>query len=305
MRVLVTGSSGFIGTRLVARLRELGDLVVGTSAAGSRKLRDGEIEANLLDADALHKVVEQVDPEVVIHLGGLSHVGMSWKQIGAYFRVNVLGTENLLRAATGRRVVFASSAEVYGKVPASEQPISEDRTPDPRSPYAMSKAAAERLCLERGAMVMRAFNIVGRGQSAEFVLPSFASQLADIQAGRQDSLRVGNLEAQRDFVHVEDAVDAFRLVAEQGKDSEIYNMGRGETTSIRQMLDLLLATSGVDVQPEIDPERFRPVDVPVLRANNTKLTDLGWKPERPIRLAVEEVWTESVERTRRENLETK
>lgn len=296
LRLLVTGASGFIGSRLVGRCRADGDTVIGVLAGESRPAHDGEVEADLLDQTALERAVADADPDVVVHLGGLSHVGLSWKRLASYFRVNVLGTENLLRAAAGRRVVFASSAEVYGKVPAGEQPLVEDRVAAPRSPYAMSKASAERLCLERGAVIVRAFNVVGQGQSPEFVLPSFAEQLARIDAGGDGPLRVGNLEAQRDFIHLDDAVDALRLVAERGEAGAIYNIGRGEARSIRHLLDLLLEVSGVDATPEVDPERFRPVDIPLLRADTTRLEALGWSSGRPLEQAVEEVWQEAVAR---------
>lgn len=301
MRLLVTGASGFIGSRLVARATADGDRVVGALAGGSVAVDDGQVEADLLDIEALERAMAAVDPEVVIHLGGLSHVGLSWKRLAEYFQVNVLGTENLLAAADGRRVVFASSAEVYGKVPASEQPLTEGRTAAPRSPYAMSKASAERLCLERGAVVVRAFNVVGPGQSPEFVLPSFTEQLARIEAGGDNTLKVGNLEAQRDFIHLDDAVDALRLVAERGKAGAIYNIGCGEARSIRQLLDLLIDVSGVEATPEVDPKRFRPVDIPLLRADATRLQALGWSPQRSLRRAVEEVWREAVDRVDTEN----
>ena len=296
MRILVTGASGFIGSRLIERWREQGDDVTGTHAHGSRSLSEQEIEADLLDLDALGQAVETVDPDVIVHLGGLSHVGLSWKQLASYFQVNVIGTENLLRAAGGRRVVFASSAEVYGKVPPTEQPLTEDRVAAPRSPYAMSKAAAERICLEHQAVVARAFNVVGPGQSRQFVLPSFADQLARIAAGQETSFKVGNLEAQRDFLHIDDAVDGFRTLAESGAGGEVYNIGRGEAHSIRHLLDLLVEVSGVGATPEIDPERFRPVDIPLLRADSGRLTALGWAPRRSLRQAVEEVWAEAVDR---------
>lgn len=295
MRLLVTGASGFIGSRLITRCRADGDEVVGTFAGGSRPLGAGELEADLLDPATLEGAVSEADPEVILHLGGLSHVGLSWKRLGAYFQVNVLGTENLLRAADGRRVVFASSAEVYGKVPESEQPIVEDRVPEPRSPYAMSKAAAERLCLERSAVVIRAFNVVGPGQAPDFVLPSFAGQLARMAAGKRSTLKVGNLEARRDFIHVDDAVEALKIVAAEAVAGEVYNVGSGEPHSIRQVLDLLLEVSGVEARPEVDPGRFRPVDIPLLSAATDKLRGLGWAPRRTLRQAVEEVWVEAAE----------
>jgi GDP-4-dehydro-6-deoxy-D-mannose reductase len=218
MHVLVTGISGFIGPRLARHLLERGDRVSGTYLIDHPGFPGAEdvrlFEADLQDAAALERAVREAAPDTVVHLAGLSHVGESWKRMPDYFRVNVLGTDNLLAAAAGRPVVIASSAEVYGLVPDAEQPIAEDRIVDPRTPYALTKAAAERLALLSGAVVARAFNLVGPGQSSRFALPTFAEQLAAIKRGeREPVLRVGNLSARRDFVHVDDGVEAFRLLA--------------------------------------------------------------------------------------------
>ena len=152
---------------------------------------------------------------------GLSHVGLSWSQPEEYFRINVLGTENLLSAAPGVRVITASSAEVYGKVAVDQQPISEDQPLAPQSPYALTKAAMERLALGQGAIVARAFNIVGPGQMPTFALPAFAAQLARIEAGLQEPvLQVGNLTARRDFVHIGDTVKAYECLLLEGDSGE-------------------------------------------------------------------------------------
>ncbi len=295
MRILVTGASGFIGSRLVARLRGEGHSVTGTYATGSGSAIQEGIEADLLDRGALAAAVEQVDPEIIFHLAGLSHVGKSWTEIGDYFRVNVLGTEHLLWAAADRRVVFASSAEVYGKVPETEQPLAEDRTPDPRSPYAMSKAASERLVLLQNGIVVRAFNVIGPGQAPNFVLPSFARQVARAVATGGSGLKVGNLEARRDFIHLDDAIEGLVTVALKGETGQIYNIGRGEALSIRNLLDGLLDVADIELNPQMDPDRFRPVDIPLLQANTEKLQELGWQPAHTVREAVQAVWSEAQE----------
>ncbi len=215
--------------------------------------------------------------------------------MGEYFQVNVLGTENLLRAAAGVRTVVASSAEVYGCVPDAEQPISEQRRIDPASPYALTKAAAERIALAAGACVVRSFNAVGRGQSGQFALPGFAAQLAAIRRGELEPvLRVGNLEAQRDFVHVEDAAEGYRLVLREGEAGGVYNLGSGTAVPISHALEMLIEISGLEVEVRPDPERYRPVDLPRLAADNRRLRRLGWQPRRTLREALEEVWREAL-----------
>lgn len=292
MRFLVTGANGFVGTRLVRYLAEAGYEVAGTYI-GARPADAPylALAANLLDPPAVRAAVDEASPDAIVHLAGLSHVGSSWERIGDYFRVNVQGTQILLEAAAGCRVVLASSAEVYGLVPEKDQPIVESTRYDPRNPYAMAKAAAELLALDEGAVVARSFNLIGPGQSEQFALPSFARQLAEIARGeREPVLEVGNLEARRDFLHVDDAMEAYRLMAIEGEAGEAYNLGSGEARSIREMLDLLLEVSGVSAHPQMDKERFRPVDIPLTCADTTKLQGLGWRPRRDVEQALRDLW---------------
>ncbi len=290
MRVLVTGISGFIGCHLARELESAGAAVFGLADAPGHYT--GEIfKTDILDQDALSRVVETCAPDVVVHLAGLSHVGESWKRPGDYLRVNFAGTRNVLRAAGKSRVIIASSAEVYGVVPEDEQPITEDRPLDPRSPYAMTKACAEIHGLERGAIVVRAFNVVGVGQSHQFAVPSFAAQLAAIGAGERAAvLKVGDLSPRRDFLHVADAASAYRVLIENGEPGRVYNVASGEAWSIREVLDQLREISGVTAEVRRDEARVRPVDVPLLQGDNQRLRDLGWAPEYDLHRALTEIW---------------
>ena len=295
MRVLVTGVGGFLGSHLAARLLDRGHAVVGTTWGTSTDLLRVELhEVDLLDPVGLASVVRTVMPEAIIHLAGLSHVGESWQRPADYFQVNVLGTENVLDAALEAgncRVLLASSAEVYGLVPEERQPIVETEPVAPRTPYALTKAAAERLTVRAGGVVARCFNLVGPGQSDRFALPAFASQLAAIKKGEQDAvLKVGNLSARRDFVHVSDGVAALALLAELGNPGEIYNVASGRAFSIAEALDRLISISGLKVEIKEDKERLRPVDMPLLEGDAAKLRALGWKPEKDLDAALGELW---------------
>lgn len=295
MRILVTGISGFVGPRLARYLLEQGDQVSGTYLVDHPSFPEvGQVrlfEVDLQDAAALERVVRESSPDAIVNLAGLSHVGESWQRMPDYFRVNVLGTDNLLAAAAGRPVVIASSAEVYGLVPEEEQPIPEERIVDPRTPYALTKAAAERIAFLRGAVVARSFNLVGPGQATKFALPTFAEQLAAIARGeREPVLRVGNLSAQRDFIHVDDGAAAFRLLAEKGKPGGVYNIASGRAFSIQAAVERLMAISGVDARIEQDPERMRPVDLPLLLGDSRPLRELGWEPRRTLDDALADLW---------------
>jgi len=298
LRVLVTGANGFLGRHLVEGLRGAGATPVALALDCSGLPEDVEcIAADVRDRAGLVAHVARVEPDAVVHLAALSHVGTSWSEIPSYWAVNVEGSENLFAAAAGRRVLFASSAEVYGAVPEREQPIAEDRPLAPRSPYALTKAAGERLAVQAGAVVVRLFNLLGPGQAPSFALPSFADQLAAVAAGeREEVLRVGNLEARRDFVHVRDAVDAIVLLLERGAPATTYNLASGRARSIAELLDRLRALSGVAVRLELDPARLRPTDIPKLAGRADRLAALGWTPRRGVGAALAELWAEASSR---------
>jgi GDP-4-dehydro-6-deoxy-D-mannose reductase len=295
MRVFITGIGGFVGSRLARYLLQRGDQVSGTYIGPAPSFPGVDLhEVDLLDRETLKRAIEASDPDAIVNLAGLSSIGNSWKEakMPDYFWVNLVGTENLLAVASGRKVVIASSADVYGEVPPENQPISEERPVSPRSPYALTKAASERLAFAYGhAVVARSFNMIGPGQSPDFVLPSFALPLAAISRGKSESvLRVGNLTARRDFVHVDDGAEAYRLLAEKGEPGTVYNIATGQPSSIDEILHRLMAISGVSARIEIDKEKFRKADLPLLTGDASRLRALGWQPRRTLDDAVRDLW---------------
>jgi GDP-4-dehydro-6-deoxy-D-mannose reductase len=296
MHLLITGVAGFVGSRLARLLAARGERVSGTYLDERPDLPGVDLyRADLLDREALAAAVREADPDAVVNLAGLSHIAESWDKarMADYFWVNLVGTENVVAAAAGRRVVVASSADVYGAVPEAEQPIPEDRPIAPRSPYALTKAAAERLSLKEGAVVVRSFNLVGPGQDPKFALPAFAQQLAAIARGQQDPvLRVGNLTARRDFVHVDDGVEAYRLLAEKGEPGAVYNLASGRAVAIEDALARLMTVAGVTAEVEVDPEKFHPADLEILCGDSGRLRALGWAPARGLDAALADLWAE-------------
>ncbi len=292
MKIFVTGISGFVGGRLTRHLLARGDQVWGSYAGKPPRLPGVEsYPIDIVEADAMRRTIDQTNPDAIIHLAGLSHVGASWDDPASYFRVNVLGTERLLDAAQGRTVVFASSSEVYGLVPEGEQPIVESSPLRPLNPYAMTKAAAERLAVGRGAVVARAFNMIGPGQAPKFALPAFASQLAAIAAGHAEPVvKTGNLSARRDLVHVDDGARAYRVLAEKGTPGESYNIASGCACSIAEALDQLIAISGVEARIAADAGRLRPTDLPLLCGDPSRLEALGWRREKTVADALGDLW---------------
>jgi len=233
--------------------------------------------------------------DAVIHLAGFSSVGKSHESPGLAFVVNAVGTVNVLRAARSRRVLLIGSGEMYGAVEPGAR-AAEDRPLRPLSPYAASKVAAEVAALQfhrsYGADVVcaRPFNHLGTGQDPSFVVPGFAAQLREIRSGRAEPVvRVGNLEPVRDFSHVRDVVEAYRLLLERGHAGEAYNVCSGMGRSIRAILDRMIELAGVPLRVEVDPARVRPVDLPSLVGDPSKLMALGWRPRRTADDALAEV----------------
>lgn len=246
-------------------------------------------EVDVTDLELLAPDVDGASPDVVYHLAALTHVGHSWEEPAETFRVNALGTLNILEAA--RRcgvppaVVLVSSAEVYG--PASDgKPLDEQSELRPVSPYAASKVAAEFLGLQaflgRGLRVVRArpFNHVGPGQADSFVVSALARRMVEAELNKTGVVQVGNLAASRDFTDVRDVVRAYRLLAEKATGGEAYNVCSGRAISIAELAEQMLALLSYEVELVEDPSLFRPVDVPVLLGDASKLVSAtGWRPE--------------------------
>lgn len=290
MRALVTGAGGFAGRHLVRRLLGCGWDVTGT-ALTEQEMADAEcpmIRCDVTDAAAVEAAVEQAQPQAVIHLAAVASVPDARRDPGLAFRVNVLGTQHLLESvlshAPGATVVAVSSAAVYGSVTPDAQPIREDQPVAPADVYAVTKAAVEALarayCDRVRIIVLRPFNHIGPGQSADYVASSFARQIAEAEAGLAEPvLRVGNLEARRDFTDVRDVAEAYRLAVERCRPSTPYNICSGRAVAIRELLDALLAQSRCPLQVEHDPSRMRPSDVPVLHGSPKRfISETGWHP---------------------------
>jgi GDP-4-dehydro-6-deoxy-D-mannose reductase len=230
------------------------------------------------------------EPEAVCHLAAQSSVRASWDDPAGTFAINALGTLNLCEAAAklGRppRVLLVSSSEVYGPVAPASLPVKEGQPFAPTTPYAASKAAAELVGLQawlgRGLRVVRAraFNHTGPNQPKGFVVPDLASQVARAARGEITEISTGNLQVRRDLTDVRDVVRAYRLLVHQGEPGEAYNICRGESVEIAEVLRRLMALAHVDVPVVVDRERFRPADVPEQVGDPGRLNALtGWRPE--------------------------
>ena len=281
MRVLVTGAGGFVGRRLLPKLAAAGHDAVGIDR-----------EVDVADPAALEGAVEAAAPDALVHLAALSFVPDSFRDPEAAFRVNFLGLQNLLEAVRARapraRVLVVSTGNVYGTASDGAPPFAEDAPLRPESPYARTKAAADLLArsyAERGLEVVRArpFNHTGRGRPEAFVESSLARQLVEIAAGRRaPRLVVGNLDAVRDFLDVEDVVAAYLRLLDPAVPAGLYNVASGVGRSIREVLAALLDLADPGglrgaLEIEVDPGRWRPTDRAVGDAARLRAA-AGWEP---------------------------
>ncbi|MGO8872776.1 MAG: GDP-mannose 4,6-dehydratase [Acidimicrobiales bacterium] len=290
MRSLITGGRGFVGHWLADHLREAGDEVV---------VIDQEVDVT--NPTALLAAVTDAAPDAIYHLAALSHVGRSWDEPLRVLEVNVIGTAALLAAArecgTDPRILVTSSAEVYGAVtdPAL-LPLTEASPTAPLTPYAASKLAAEAFVAQaylghgQHVITVRPFNHIGPGQSPNFAVPALAKRIVEAELRGATTMAVGNLSARRDFTDVRDVVRAYRLLIECGTPGEVYNVCSGRDVSIRSIADGLLGLAGTSLEFETDPLLVRPVEVPVLRGDPSRLTSAtGWKPEIPLEQTLADV----------------
>ena len=315
MRAVITGAGGFVGGHLCAYLLAHTDWeLTGTVYPHPVETQPQEPRlrlehADLRDPEIVQALVSEVHPDYIFHLAAQSFVPVSFADPWDTLQNNIRAQLNLLEAVrrSGRevRVLVIGSNEEYGAPQPGELPQTEESPLRPNNPYAVSKVAQDFMGLQYylayGLPVVRVrpFNHTGPGQAPRFVVPAFASQIARIEAGLQEPvMKVGNLEAARDFTDVRDIVRAYYLAASQGEPGEVYNLASGRPQSVREVLETLLSYSQAAIRVERDPERYRPVDVPVAYGAASKFRRLtGWKPEIPFAQTLQDVLAYWRERT--------
>ena len=283
MKILITGCGGFVGKFLLAELQKAGHQTVPTDRTGDF------LKLDITDYENCRKVFDDVKPDVVYHLAAIAYVPLAEKDFSLALNVNVSGTINICKAALESgvkpKIIFISTANVYGTVTPDELPLTEQSLIKPDNNYALSKYMAEEVVRKyeresgQDCVVFRAFNHIGPEQTKEYVIPGFAWQLKQIAAGKAPAvLNVGNLAARRDFTDVRDIVAAYVSAANLGQG--IYNLCSGEDYSIEDVLKKLIDISGQRVEVKIDSARFRKNDLPVLRGDAGRaFNDLNWKPQ--------------------------
>ncbi|GAB4443201.1 MAG: GDP-mannose 4,6-dehydratase [Anaerolineae bacterium] len=299
MRAFVTGAGGFAGSHLVTYLATHTDLeVFGTVLRPIEKYHEMRerlgvtlFRVDLRETLSVVNLLSMVQPDYIFHLAAYAAVGASWQIPWETIANNIRAQLNIFQALIAinarPRVLVVGSADEYGLVRPEDNPIDEETPLRPNSPYSVSKIAQDMLGLQYfyshqiPVIRVRPFNHIGPGQREQFVAPDFALQIARIEAGQSAPvLRVGNLEARRDFTDVRDVVRAYYLALALGAPGAVYNIGTGVAHSIRELLDALCALSSADIDVQPDHERMRPSDVPLSVCDASRIRrDTGWEPE--------------------------
>jgi len=306
MKVLITGLTGFVGSHLadyiLANFPEVEIFGIKrwrSKTENTEHLKDKIKfhECDIKDAHNVYEVIDQIRPDKIFHLAAQSYVPASWDSPVETLMINIAGQTNIFEAVRKIKfkepdydpiILIAGSSEEYGLVLPDEVPIKETNPLRPLSPYGVSKVCQDLLGFQYWhsykirSIRSRAFNHSGPRRGEVFVDSNFAQQIAKIEKGKQEPIiKVGNLEAQRDFTDVRDIVRAYWLATEKCQPGEVYNICSGKSYTIQEVLDKLLSLStNKEIKVEQDPERMRPSDVMILKGDNTKFKAVtSWQPE--------------------------
>jgi GDP-4-dehydro-6-deoxy-D-mannose reductase len=294
IRVLITGASGFAGHYLLGLLKCSPKTEV-FAAYCTHRVPDWparrQVRLDLTRRESAREAVRKIRPHEIYHLSAQSIPRLSWQMQAQTTAVNTAGTVHLLEAvrehAPRARIMFASTNQVYGRTFRTKPCLKEDDLQWPENPYAATKSMAELACFNFAAVhdldvvIARPFNHLGAGQSDKLVFSDWCRQVAMAEAGRQPPvLGVGNLDATRDFLHVEDVVRAYVLLMKKGKAGEAYNICTGRGRLLKQYVHYLLSRARVPMKFKVEKSRLRKDDPRVMAADPRKIRRLGWKPRK-------------------------
>ncbi len=290
MKALIVGAAGFVGGYLIKALDEKNYDVYATKLKSEDVLSAAKVyDLDISDFSGVCTLLDEINPDVIFHLAAQSSVKVSWDKPQLTANVNIIGAINLFEAirlnCPSAKVLVIGSSEEYGDIDYSFA-VNEDVVPEPKNIYALTKLTQEQLAriyvkaYGLHIVLTRSFNHVGPRQSVQFVLADFCNQVACIEREEQKPfIVVGNLNAYRDFSDVRDVVRAYLVLIERGLDGEVYNVGSGKAFQIKEMLNMVLSLGKIKIKVVVDSAKFRPIDVPKIQADISKIQKLGWKPE--------------------------
>jgi len=318
MKVLITGITGLVGSYMAEYFLENIPKVnlLGTYRWRSRMDHIEHIKSKITlkdcdirDGVSVRRLVKDVKPDIIFHMASQSSVFTSWHAPRETLTTNIIGEINFFEALHEYnpecKILIPGSSEEYGMVEEEDLPVREGTLLHPLSPYAVSKVVQDLAGFQYhksyGLKIYRArsFNHTGPRRESNFVESNFARQIALIEKGKKEPvIYVGNLEAKRDYTDVRDMVRAYWLMVQKCPAGEVLNICSGRVIKIRNILDILLELSSVEVQVREDPSRLRPCDAPAIYGDNSRFVELtGWKAEISFEKTLEDIldyWRERV-----------
>ena len=311
-KALIIGAAGFVGSYLAKGLLNNYNMEIHATKLPHEQLVITGVDIhdlNILNKDEIVRLLFAIRPEYIFHLAAQSSVSVAWKNPGLTIDINVKGSINVLDAARELfykpKILLIGSGEEYGHIQENEVPINENNHLRPGNIYAATKVCQNMIAkiysqaYDMNLMMVRAFNHIGPGQSPIFVVSDFCKQVAEIEKGsREPIIYVGNLDAKRDFTDVRDVVRAYVLLIQKGQPGETYNVGSGHAYAIREILNMIISLSWVNIKVEIDINKIRPVDASIIEADITKINHItGWLPKISLKQTIEEIldyWRERI-----------
>ncbi len=316
-KVLITGGTGFVGSHLVEELISQGFKQIHVTTLSDKAthvhtlLPETQIhQLDLADNAKTSLLIEQLQPKWLFHLAAYAMVGKSFQETYTVLDTNIKIQLSLLEAIKSKspetRILVVGSALEYDFIKKAnpdfdkknhhnQTKTDESELLGPVSPYAVSKVLQDLLGLSYfysyslNVIRVRPFNHIGERQTTDFAIASFAHQIVQIERHRQNNIRVGNLDAVRDFTDVKDVCRAYILLMEKGETGKVYNIGSGDGKTIREVLDVLCSLANNSISIETDQNRIRPLDIPYAVADNSRITALGWKPQYTLSQTLERI----------------
>ena len=297
-KILITGASGFVASHLINKLIDLKKYDLYTITRNFPKVKISgvtNIVSDLRNASLIEKTIVYVQPDYLIHLAAESSVSYSWQEPNLSFNNNVNIYLNLLEAIRKNnldtRILSIGSSEEYGVVPIEDVPINETTRTNPISPYAVARQAQSQLSkvyvkgFGMDIVSTRSFNHFGYDQTKRFVIPIFIRKVLDQKYNHSENeIRVGDLKIIRDFIHVDDVINAYISLLEKGLKGEVYNVCNGEGIRLKELLLHIYKVVGIKPNYVIASEFIRPDDNPVIIGDNQKIIKAtNWKPEKNIK----------------------
>jgi len=304
--LIITGTAGFVAGYFIEYLKAnnleyniLGLDILDEFDYDYKNFKYKKI--NLRDKELIKEVIENFNPDYILHLASISSVSQSWKQPVESFVNNTNIFLNIIESMreldSQARILSVGSSEEYGNYPPEKMPLKEDYQLKPCNPYAVARVSQEMLSklfadnFNVNIIMTRSFNHIGPKQRDVFVIPSFVKQLVEIKKNpHKNSIEVGNIEIIRDFLDVRDVVDAYYKILTTGKIGEVYNVCSGKGVKLKEIIEIVSDELNIKPEIKIDKSKIRPTDNIVIIGDNTKLkTELGWSEKYELKTTLKEL----------------